>query len=403
MRKTLTKTIELYKEAYSGHPKEIWVLAILTIINRFGTMVFPFLTVYLTTILGFSLEQAGIIASAFGIGSLIGSYFGGRYSDKYGPNPVIFVSFAVSGVLFIMLQWATTFWPLFLLVLVASLFGEAYRPAVTTAIGQYVPKSETGRSVALIRLAINLGMTAAPAVGGFVAVSIGYGSLFWIDGITCLVAASFLAWVSLNWKQREISKPVVVESPEPGHEIAPFRNKKYMLYLLATFLMSFAFVQWFYSVPVFIKSEWGFDERYIGLLMAMNCVLVVIIEMPAIHAIEKGNRIKPYVILGLALLAVSYIPFLFSGALIWCVIAALLFTFGEIFYLPFNNSIALNMSPPNRRGDYMAWYWMTWSLTKVVAPTLGLSFIAIFGYDAFWIVVTLITGVSLWMHFGVKG
>jgi predicted MFS family arabinose efflux permease len=186
MRSTLNRTINLYRDSYSGHPKEIWVLAILTFINRFGTMVFPFITVYLTTVLGFSLEIAGIIASAFGIGSLIGSYAGGRLSDKVGPNPVILVSFIFSGVLFILLQWATSFWSLFGLILVASAFGEAYRPAVTTAIGQYVPKHQTGRSIALIRLAINLGMTAAPALGGFIAVSMGYGGLFWIDGVTCL-------------------------------------------------------------------------------------------------------------------------------------------------------------------------------------------------------------------------
>lgn len=402
MRNTLTKTINLYKDSYSGHPKEVWVLAILTFINRFGTMVFPFLTVYLTTVLGFSLEVAGIIASAFGIGSLVGSYAGGRLSDKFGPNPVIIVSFIISGLLFIVLQWATTFWSLFLLILLASIFGEAYRPAVTTAIGQYVPKQETGRSVALIRLAINLGMTAGPALGGFIAVAVGYASLFWLDGITCLLAAIYLAAVSIGWKKRKKTEAEIVEFPqEEETEAAPFRNRSYMIYLLATLMMSFAFMQWFYSVPVFIKDEWGYDERYIGLLMALNCVLIVLIEMPAIHAIEKENMIRKFVVVGLILIGISYLPFLFPGALIWCLVAAVLFSFGEIFYLPFNSSLAINMSPAKQRGDYMAWYWMTWSVSKILAPTLGLGFIGFFGYGWFWIVLAVLTGISLWMHYKV--
>ncbi len=402
MRKTLTRTIDLYKESYSGHPKEIWILAILTFINRFGTMVFPFLTVYLTTVLGFSLEVAGIIASAFGIGSLIGSYAGGRLSDRVGPNPVILVSFIFSGLLFIALQWATTFWSLFILILAASTFGEAYRPAVTTAIGQYVPKHETGRSVALIRLAINLGMTAAPALGGFIAVSVGYAGLFWLDGITCLLAALYLGVISIRMKKRNPSKAAAPDIPEEEVEaVAPFRNPQYLIYLLATLAMSFAFMQWFYSVPVFIKDEWGFDERYIGVLMALNCVLIVLIEMPAIHAIEKQNKVRNFVVVGLILIGLCYLPFLMEGGLFWCLVSVLLFSLGEILYLPFNSSIAINMSPPKRRGDYMAWYWMTWSVSKILAPTLGLGFIGFFGYEWFWVVLGVLTAISLWMHIKV--
>jgi MFS family permease len=403
MQTTLRKTINLYKDSYSGHPKEIWVLAILTFINRFGTMIFPFLTVYLTTVLAFSLEVAGIIASAFGIGSLLGSYIGGRLSDRVGPNPVILISFIVSGLLFIVLQWATTFWELFMLILVASVFGEAYRPAVTTAIGQYVPKHQTGRSIALIRLAINLGMTAAPAIGGFIAVSVGYAGLFWMDGITCLLAAVYLAWVSMGWSKKIKPEPKIVEQQKEAEVgVAPFRNAKYMLYLFSTLVISFVFMQWFYSVPVFIKDEWGYDERYIGLLMALNCILIVLVEMPAIHSIEKKNKVSSFISLGLILIGISYLPFLFNGAIIWCLLAAILFSFGEIFYLPFNSSIAINMSPGNRRGDYMAWYWMTWSVAKILAPTLGLAFIGFWGYDWFWVLLVILTGISLWLHVKVK-
>ena len=72
----LSRTYQLYKDSYSGHPKEIWTLVSLTFINRAGTMVLPFLTLYLTTILNFSLKEAGLLAAAFGIGSFAGAYIG---------------------------------------------------------------------------------------------------------------------------------------------------------------------------------------------------------------------------------------------------------------------------------------------------------------------------------------
>jgi len=399
LQRTFSKTITLYKDAYAGHPREIWALAVLTVINRMGTMVMPFMSVYLTTILGFSLRDAGFIVSAFGIGSLGGSFLGGRFSDRYGPNIVIIVSFAVGGLLFILLQFAMTFWSLFFMVLLASLFGEAYRPAVTTAIAKYVPQEQTGRSVALIRLAINLGMGAAPAVGGFVAVSIGYGGLFWIDGLTCISAALYMMWVSGRWRRRrrlegkEEEPPVVEEDAPP-----PYKNISFLFLILATFLIGFAFIQWFHSVPVFIKSEWGFDERYIGLLMAMSSLLIVLIEMPAIHSIEKNKKIRLWVFIGLGLIGSSFLLFLLPKAMIWGVLAIIVLTFGEIFYLPFNSSIALNMSPAGRKGDYMAWYWSAWSVVNIAGPAAGLSFIDAFGYDAFWLLLPCMAVASLAIH-----
>lgn len=117
----MNKTLQLYKDAYSGHPKEVWALSGITFINRMGTMVLPFLTIYLTTILGFSLSEAGLIASAFGFGSLFGSYIGGRLSDKIGANSVIMISLIIGGLMFILLQFAMTFYELFTMIFLTAL------------------------------------------------------------------------------------------------------------------------------------------------------------------------------------------------------------------------------------------------------------------------------------------
>ncbi|MEL7534749.1 MAG: MFS transporter, partial [Bacteroidota bacterium] len=85
----LRKSLKLYRDAYSGHPHEVWVLAILTLINRMGTMVVPFLAVYLSTVKGFSLEQTGYLMACFGLGSLAGSFTGGKLSDSIGAKEVM--------------------------------------------------------------------------------------------------------------------------------------------------------------------------------------------------------------------------------------------------------------------------------------------------------------------------
>lgn len=396
--------IQLFKDAYAGHPKEIWSLVILSFINRVGTMVIPFMSVYLTTELNFSFKEAGVLVSAFGIGSLIGSYFGGRLSDTIGAVKVILISLFVGGLLLITIQFARTFNEFFLVILIASFFGESYRPALTAVIGDYVPKTETGRTMALIRLAINLGMAASPLIGGFVAVSLGYKWLFWIDGVTCIAGAIYLFTVYKSWGT-PIHREAEITVEQQASSLKPYQNYSYLIFLFATFLAGFVFVQWFHTVPVFIKGEWGFDERYIGILMGLNAFLIVIIEMPLIHFLEKKYNIKPFILIGIALLACSFMPFFLPKALVFCFIAVLPFTIGEILFLPFNNAMPVNISPPGQRGNYMSWYWMTWSLVMILAPLVGFSFIETFDFFWFWIFLISLIGMSVllsWYIFKFK-
>ena len=392
---TVKRLLKTFKEAYSGHPKEIWVLATVTLINRLGMMVIPFLSVYLTTVLDFSLQSAGTILSAFGLGSLGGSYLGGKLSDKVGPNGVIISSLASSGLVLIGLQFFTDFYSLFALIFLASLIGEAYRPALSTAIANYVEKQKTGRTMAFMRLAINLGMSASPLIGGFVAVSLGYHILFWIDGTTCILAALYFAFASRKWKSKVDSNGEELENTEEQViDVPPYRNKRYLILLLSSFLIGFAFIQGFHSVPVFIKTEWGFDERYIGTLMAFNCFVIVLIEMPLVDAIEKAQKVNLSLFIGAILIGGSFLFLALPKSLVFGFISIFVWTIGEVLFLPFNSSIALNMSPESRRGDYMAWYWMTWSFALIVAPFGGLTIAGWLGFDFFWISVAVLTAVT---------
>ncbi len=395
----LNKTIQLYKDAFSGHPREVWSIALVTFINRVGTMVLPFLTIYLTTELGYSLKEAGVLAGAFGFGSLAGTFLGGKLSDRIGNEKVIIGSLSISGLLLVMIQYATTFYPLFALIFTTALFGEAYRPAQMALIARFVPRNQTGRTMAVIRMSINLGFSAAPAFGGLVAVGLGYKWLFWIDGVTCVLAAVYFGWVSRDWSSIEAAK-VAAEPPKVTavKSPLPLRNPAFVKFLIATLLMGFGFIQWFHSVPVFMKMDLGFDERFIGLIMAGNGLIITLIEMPLIHAIEKGGKNRLSIILGLAMIGLSFLALMLPWPLVAAIGAILLMTFGEIAYLPFNSSTALNLSPADQRGNYMGWYSMAWSVAHISAPTIGLAFADKFGFTWFWLLVAIVVGFSLLLN-----
>ena len=72
-------------------------------------MVFPFLSKYLKEDLHFTYSQVGWIMVCFGSGSMIGSWLGGKLSDKIGFYKVMVFSMLTSGLFFFILQFITTF------------------------------------------------------------------------------------------------------------------------------------------------------------------------------------------------------------------------------------------------------------------------------------------------------
>lgn len=393
-----SKFIQIYKDAYIGHPRAIWLIAIITLINRLGKMVIPFLSVYLTTILGYSLTMAGYILGAFGLGSVAGSYIGGKLADRFGSHSIMTISLILGGISFILMQYFKSPVALISSVFVTAMIADAFRPAMSVFVGEHSKPGTAGRSMALIRIAINLGMALGPAVGGFIAFYLGYSALFWIDGGTCIAAGVILAILLYKWQIESTQHKKEVNLTATDSEPSVFKDKRYMQMLLVTLLLAIAFLQYFHTVPVFIKTEWNFDERFLGAMMAVNCIIIVITELPLVDWIEKAKKGPWAMYIGLFFFTGAFIPFLGSSSLWLYLIAILFFTAGEILYLPFNNAHALELSPEKGRGAYMSWYWMVWGVASIIAPILGFRLIDWIGYSYFWCVLVGLILLAAFIH-----
>ena len=168
---------------YKGFSQEVWLLALITFVNRAGAMVIPFLSLYLTKDLGFSLSQVGWIMSCFGFGSLLGVFLGGKLTDQIGYYKVMYSSLLLGGLVFIILQFFQSLIAVCIGFFILSLVADAFRPAIWVALSANSREENRTRSVTLIRLAINLGFSIGPALGGLIIAGIGYRGLFWVGWI----------------------------------------------------------------------------------------------------------------------------------------------------------------------------------------------------------------------------
>ena len=259
---------------YQGLSREIWLMALTMLINRAGAMVIPFLSLYLTNFLDFTLEDVGWIMSCYGFGSLAGVFIGGKLSDTFGYYKVMYLSLLGTSLIFFSIQFVTDFYSLCLGVFSLTLIADMFRPAVWVALDDYSEVENRTRSVTLIRLAINLGFSLGPALGGLLITYISYSSLFWVDGITCLIA-SFIIIRFLHQKS-QIKKD---SKDTKKLKLSPYKDGRYLIFWFAMFLIGFTFMQYFSTIPLYYSQRLGMEEDKIGLMLAMNGLLIFLLEM----------------------------------------------------------------------------------------------------------------------------
>ncbi len=395
----MKKLYNNYIDNFQGLSREIWILSLVTFINRAGAMVIPFLSLYLVNAKGFTLPQIGWIMTCFGVGSLAGTWVGGKLTDLIGFYKVIVLSLLLGGVGFIFLQFVDTFYGFCVGIFTLIFVADAYRPAIFVAADTYSKPENVTRSITLIRLAINLGFSIGPLIGGIIIATISYNSLFWIDGITCIIASVGLyIWLKPKKAKDEASKAPVLKEGVP-----PYMNGLFMLFFVIMVANGTTFVQYFSTMPIYYDKAHFLTEDLIGWLFFINGAVIVLFEMPLIGWLERKQVSKTMATFwGIVLLAISFIVLnltQWSGILI---IAMLLMTLGEMIGSPFSNALALQMAPKGRKGSYMGMYSMSFSISHIVGHNTGMNMVDGLGYQATWfyifVFLIVISGLTLWLY-----
>ena len=377
-----------YINNFKGFSREIWILTFITFINRAGTMVLPFLSKYLKEDLHFSYSQVGWIMVCFGTGSIIGSWLGGKLSDKIGFYRIMIFSLLTTGILLFFVQFITTFTGLCIGMFLLMIIADMFRPAMFVSLGAYAKPENRTRALTLVRLAINLGFAAGPALGGLIIMSIGYRGLFWVDGGTCIIAI-LIFWI----KVKEKKKSAFRDKEHPGEVLthSVFKDKPFMIFLFTCLVSGVLFFQVFTTIPLYHKEQFNLTEFQTGLLLTMNGLIIFFMEMPLVSYVERNKISKVKVVsTGCFLMAISLFLMLVNTWAGILIIMMLFMTFGEMFAFPFSNSVALSRAPKGHEGRYMAIYTMSFSLAHILSSKVGMEIIEYYGYQMNWFVMGIL-------------
>ena len=360
------RTVSLYKTSFTGLSKETWLLSFIMLINRSGTMVLPFMTLYLTSKgMNRSLSDAGTVMGLFGLGCIVGAYFGGKFSDKIGFYKVQLITLLFGGILFIILGQISSFPLICIFTFLLSFVNEGFRPANSSAVAFYSKPENRTRSHSLNRLSVNLGWAVGASIGGLIA-AYNYELLFWVDGVTNICAAVLLFCFL---KPSLLPKKIEPKKEEVPITQSAYKDKTYLWFIVLVTLFGFCFFQLFTTVPKYFRDNLFLSERYIGFIMALNGIIIVAVEMVLIYILEQKKKNMFFIRFGIIVCAMAFFTLLLPGnAKLVTLLMILFITIGEITSMPFLNSFWINRSNEKNRGQYAALYTIAWGTGQTLGP-----------------------------------
>ncbi|PSR57425.1 MFS transporter [Adhaeribacter arboris] len=359
------------------------MLALVMFINRCGAMVLPFLSVYLTETLHFTVQQVGFTLSLFGLGSMFGSFLGGWLTDKFGHFWVQIISLMLGGSFFFLLLTLKTFISFATGVFVLSLITECLRPANSASVSFYTNNTNITRAFSLNRMAVNLGFSIGPALGGLLA-TYSFQWLFIADGCSSLAAGLFFYFYFRHRSGRRAVSTIKSKAVVLAPNKLPYRDTKFILYALLSCCFGIVFFQFFSNLPLYYRQVYFLPGTTIGILFALNGLVVFSLEMVLVYLIGKRYQLTHLISAGTLLAGFSFILFIwFQG--IWVLyLAMFILSIAEILAMPFMATVPVLQSQSDNRGAYMGMFTLSYSVAFVVGPYLGSSLITHFGFSGLW-------------------
>lgn len=386
-------------------PREIWILCAATLVNRSGTMVLSFLVLYITATRGVSPARAALALTVYGVAALLVMPLAGRLADRVGSLPIMKASLLLTGVLLLVFPLAKSYAGILLMTLGFSVLNESIRPASLSMISSLVAPAQRKSAFALSRLSANLGMSVGPAIGGILAVY-SFRWLFLVDGATSILAGLVLLlapWRDMSqiksqepqWEDAEdLGREIEADSTtplaplHPAADLQAFRNRRMLYFLAALIPVQLVFFQFTSTLPLFLVHNLRFPESIYGTIFTVNTLLIVALEVPLNSAMAHWSH-RRTLMLGALLYALGFgsyalvgiAPFgktagVFAAVVIW--------TFGEMIMMPGSSAYAAEIAPPERRGEYMGLYTMSFNVGFSVGPLLGASLLGRWGPSVAW-------------------
>ncbi|MFC9288679.1 MDR family MFS transporter [Streptomyces sp. NPDC057052] len=371
------------RETVSGLPREFWWLWTSTLVNRLGAFVATFMALYLTLDRGYSASYAGLVAALHGLGGVVSSLGGGVMADRLGRRPTMLVAQTATALSVAALGFVHHPLAIAGVAFLVGMASNASRPAVQAMMADIVRPEDRVRAFSLNYWAINLGFAISSMGAGFIA-EFSYLAGFLIEAgmtLACAIVV-FLKLPESRPEQRGAGREGGEGAPEEAVGLGTvLRDRRFMGVVGLSFLVAFIFQQGAIGLPVAMGAA-GFTPADYGMAIAVNGVLIVVLQIPVTRFIQHRDPGRLLVVSSV-LAGYGFGLTAFAGSVGVFALTVCVWTLAEIVNAPTQTGLVVRLSPVHGRGRYQGMYTMSWAVASLVAPLM--SGVVIDRYGAEWL------------------
>ncbi|WP_238155073.1 MFS transporter [Kribbella soli] len=336
-------------------------------VNRLGAFLQIFLVLFMTH-RGFSAGQAGFALGIYGAGHVLGAFVGGWLTDRLSARAATLISMLGSAALIVSILYINVYWVILLAIITVSTVSQLNRPAAQAMLAELTKPGQLVMTMAMYRLAINLGTAVTPIVG-VALVSVSYNLLFWAEAFAAVVYSA-IAWKFLPGKAApdEAASAAKAAEPKQGYR-AVLADWRYDFYLAAVFLVTIVYCQYIAVLPLAIVND-GLSLWWYSLIVSANAIVVAVCEVPATKYVQTWP-LRLTAIAGFGLVAVGYGVYAIALVPVLLIIGTLIWTMSEIIGAPTTFAYPGMVAPPHLRGRYSGAMLSVFGLGNAVGPAVG--------------------------------
>ena len=367
---------------YLELPLSVRILCLGSLINRAGSFVLIFLTIYASEQLGFGVSFAATCVGALGLGSMVGSMLGGQLADRIGRKPVMLMALLGGAALLVLLSEIENRWLFMGTIAMFALVSDMYRPAAQAMIADVVSVEQRPHAFALMYISINLGFAVAPPLGGLLA-EISFSWLFLGDALTMVMYGILIvALIRETRAPRSHQQDSTPQVEASGAASRMLGDIPFLLFCASTLLIAIVFMQGMSTLPIFIRQS-GCSKLEFGLLMSLNGAMIFVLQLPLTHWLGRYNAMS-VVLVGGILVAVGFGLNALGSSLGFVAFTIAVWTLGEILQAPFTQTIVTSLAPADLRARYLGLFGMCYSSALTIGAPIGGSVLDRYGPAVLW-------------------
>lgn len=366
----------------------VWVLLIGTVFARGSSfMTLPFLAIYLSRM---DLHPF-LIGLAIGVSpfmAIVGGFIGGHLSDRFGRKPIILI--ALFSIAFVYFGFSIADSPSWFIILNAlnGFCNSFFEPTSQALIADLTNQENRMKAYSLRYTAINIGGALGPVLGAYLA-STSSNMTFIMTGSTYLIYGIVMLILMRGFTSSDKQQQVQVKNTFYEAFTIVKRDKAFRYLILGIILVNIGYSQMDSNLPQHIEVSLENGIFLYSVLLSINAILVVLLQLPITHYVEKFKPMN-VMIFGSITLSAGLIGFSFVNGWVTSIIAMTLFTIGEILIFPSNSLLIDQLAGEQLRGIYFGASQFR-KIGNFVGPIIGGILLDHTGGQQMFLIITIMT------------